>query len=40
MLDMNWPAIMKAFVAFIGTLLLSWATTAALRQIPGATRVL
>ncbi len=40
MLDMNWPAIMKAFVAFIGTLLLSWATTSALRQIPGATRVL
>ncbi|MBS0531891.1 MAG: acyltransferase [Proteobacteria bacterium] len=40
MFDMNWPAILKAFVAFIGTLLLSWATTAALRQIPGATRVL
>jgi hypothetical protein len=30
----------KAIVAFIGTLLLSWATTAALRKIPGATRIL
>jgi hypothetical protein len=40
MFDMNWPAIVKAVVAFIGTLLLSWATTAALRRIPGAKRVL
>jgi hypothetical protein len=40
MFDLNWPAIVKAIVAFIGTLLLSWATTAALRRIPGATRVL
>ncbi|HVV43364.1 MAG TPA: acyltransferase family protein, partial [Nitrobacter sp.] len=40
MFDFNWPAIVKAVVAFIGTLLLSWGTTAALRQIPGANRVL
>jgi hypothetical protein len=37
---MNWPAIVKACVAFVGTLVLSWATTAALRQIPGAKRIL
>ena len=40
MFDMNWPAIVKACVAFVGTLVLSWATTAALRQIPGAKRIL
>lgn len=33
-------AIVKALGAFIGTLLLSWATSAALRRIPGAQRVL
>lgn len=34
------PAIVKAFVALVGTLVLSWATSAALRQIPGSRRVL
>lgn len=34
------PAIIKGLVAFFGTLVLSWATSAALRQIPGAQRVL
>lgn len=40
MFDMNWPAIVKASVTFIGALLASWASTAALRRIPGAKRVL
>jgi acyltransferase-like protein len=34
------PAIVKASVAFVLTVILSWAATAALRKIPGATRVL
>lgn len=38
--DVELPAIAKASVAFVLTLLLSWATSAALRQIPGAKRVL
>lgn len=33
------PAIPKALIAFALTLALSWATSAALRQIPGAKRV-
>lgn len=34
------PAIVKALVAFVLTVALSWAVTEALRKIPGATRVL
>jgi surface polysaccharide O-acyltransferase-like enzyme len=38
--DFDLPAIVKALVAFVLTVALSWAVTAALRRIPGATRVL
>jgi len=38
--DLDLPAIVKALIAFVGTVVLSWAVTAALRQIPGAKRVL
>ncbi len=38
--DFDAPAIVKAGVAFVLTVILSWAVTAALRKIPGATRVL
>jgi surface polysaccharide O-acyltransferase-like enzyme len=38
--DFDLPAIVKAVVAFVLTVALSWATTAALRRIPGARRVL
>ena len=38
--DYDLPAIVKAAVAFVLTVILSWAATAALRKIPGATRVL
>ena len=38
--DLDLPAIVKAAVAFVLTVALSWAATAALRKIPGATRVL
>lgn len=34
------PAIVKVLIVFVGTLGLSWAVTAALRRIPGATRIL
>jgi len=40
MFDFDIPAIPKALVAFVLTVVLSWAATAALRKIPGATRVL
>ncbi|TAI62130.1 acyltransferase [Bradyrhizobium sp. Leo170] len=40
MFDFNWPAIVKAAIAFVLTVLLSWAATAALRKIPGAKHVL
>jgi peptidoglycan/LPS O-acetylase OafA/YrhL len=40
MLDFDWPAIVKAAIAFLVTVLLSWAATAALRRIPGANHVL
>ena len=33
-------AVLKALIAFVLTLAISWAATAALRKIPGATRVL
>ena len=35
--DFDLPAIVKAAVAFVLTVALSWAATAALRKIPGAT---
>jgi hypothetical protein len=38
--DFDVPAIVKAAVAFVLTIALSWAATAALRKIPGATHVL
>ena len=38
--DHEWPAIVKAAVAFVLTVILSWAVTAGLRKIPGATKVL
>jgi surface polysaccharide O-acyltransferase-like enzyme len=38
--DFDLPAIVKAVVAFVLTVALSWAATAALRKIPGVTRVL
>jgi len=34
------PAIVKASIAFVLTVALSWTVTVALRKIPGATRVL
>jgi hypothetical protein len=38
--DVDVPAVVKAMVAFVLTVALSWAATAALRKIPGATQVL
>jgi hypothetical protein len=38
--DYDLPAIVKATVGFVLTVLLSWGLTRALRRIPGATRVL
>jgi hypothetical protein len=38
--DFDIPAIVKAVVALVLTVVLSWAATAALRRLPGATRVL
>jgi peptidoglycan/LPS O-acetylase OafA/YrhL len=38
--DFDIPAIAKAPVAFLLTVVLSWAVTAALRKIPGANHVL
>ena len=38
--DYALPAIVKATIAFVLTVILSWAATAGLRKIPGATRVL
>jgi hypothetical protein len=38
--DFDVPAIVKALVALVLTVALSWAVTEALRKIPGATRVL
>jgi hypothetical protein len=38
--DFDVPAILKVLIGFAFTLALSWALTAALRKIPGATRVL
>jgi len=38
--DFDLPAVVKAMTAFVLTVILSWAATAALRKIPGATRIL
>jgi len=38
--DVDWPAILKVLIGYAVTLALSWALTAGLRRIPGATRVL
>jgi len=38
--DFDLPAIVKAVVAFVLTVALSWAVTAALRKIPSVARVL
>ena len=38
--DYDMPAIIKALIVFAIALPLSWVTSAALRQIPGAKRVL
>jgi hypothetical protein len=38
--DYDLPSIVKATIAFVLTVALSWAVTAALRKIPGATKVL
>ena len=36
--DFNLPAIVKAAIAFVLTVVLSWGATRALRMIPGAAR--
>jgi Acyltransferase family len=38
--DFDIPAIAKALIAFVLTVIFSWGVTAALRAIPGATKVL
>jgi peptidoglycan/LPS O-acetylase OafA/YrhL len=38
--DFDLPAIVKAAASLVLTVILSWAATAALRKIPGATHVL
>ncbi|MCK1387161.1 acyltransferase [Bradyrhizobium sp. 21] len=38
--DYTWPAIAKAAIGFVLTVILSWGLTAALRKIPGASHVL
>jgi len=38
--DYDLPAIAKALIAFVLTVVLSWGATAALRRIPGANQVL
>jgi surface polysaccharide O-acyltransferase-like enzyme len=38
--DFDLPAVVKAMTAFVLTVILSWAATAALRKIPGAKRIL
>ena len=38
--DVDRPAILKVLIGYAVTLALSWALTAGLRRIPGATRVL
>ncbi|MET4169999.1 hypothetical protein ABIB99_001074 [Bradyrhizobium sp. LA6.1] len=38
--DYSWPAIFKAAIGFVLTVMLSWGLTAMLRKIPGASHVL
>jgi len=38
--DYDLPAIVKAVIGFLLTVIFSWAVTAAMRKIPGTTRVL
>jgi peptidoglycan/LPS O-acetylase OafA/YrhL len=38
--ESNWPAIAKGTAAFLLTVFLSWAATAAVRKVPGVKRVL
>ncbi|MBR0966032.1 acyltransferase [Bradyrhizobium diazoefficiens] len=38
--DYGWPAVVKAAIGFVLTVMLSWGLTAALRKIPGASYVL
>jgi hypothetical protein len=38
--DFDIPAIAKALIAFVLTVTFSWGATAALRKLPGATKVL
>ncbi|MET4113702.1 hypothetical protein ABIB85_000117 [Bradyrhizobium sp. JR1.5] len=38
--DYSWPAIVKATIGFVLTVILSWGLTAGLRKIPGASHVL
>jgi hypothetical protein len=40
MFDYDLPAIVKATIAFVLTVIFSWAATAVLRKIPGANHVL
>jgi len=40
LLGVAMPAILKAAIVFTGTLLMSWATTAALRSIPIGSRLI
>ena len=40
MLGIAMSAIIKASIVFVGTLLLSWGTTAALRSIPVGSRLI
>jgi peptidoglycan/LPS O-acetylase OafA/YrhL len=40
MFDLDIPAIAKAAIAFLLTVVLSWTVTEALRKIPGAKHVL
>jgi hypothetical protein len=40
MFDYDLPAIVKGTIAFVLTVIFSWAVTAVLRKIPGANHVL
>lgn len=40
LLDIQLPAILKALIAFSGTLILSWGSVAAIRRIPTVARVI
>jgi hypothetical protein len=40
LLHVSLPAIAKGSIVFVGTVLLSWGATEALRRIPGIARVI